>query len=84
MGFVAEPDGAVLVAAGAPDTDWAENLLAEPRCSVTIGTRTFAALAEPLTPEESARAVTEMILKYGTPAERLGRGQAFRLRPGAD
>jgi hypothetical protein len=47
---------------------------------VTIGARTFPAIAEPLTDAESARAVTAMILKYGTPAERLGRGPAFRLR----
>ena len=29
---------------------------------------------------KAAAAVTAMILKYGTPAERLGRGPAFRLR----
>ena len=80
-GYVDEPDGSILVAAGAPDADWARNLEAEPACTVTIGEATWAARAEPLEAGEAARAVTALILKYGTPAERLGRGRAFRLRP---
>jgi hypothetical protein len=36
-------------------------------------------LAEPLEAAAAARAVTRLILRYGTPAERLGRGPAFRL-----
>jgi hypothetical protein len=39
------------------------------------------AVAVPLESPDQARAVRELILKYGTPAERLGRGPAFRLRP---
>jgi deazaflavin-dependent oxidoreductase (nitroreductase family) len=81
VGFAEEANGSLLVAAGEPDADWAENLLAEPRCVASVGERRFAVLAEPLGPAEAARAVTELILKYGTPAERLGRGTAFRLRP---
>jgi hypothetical protein len=49
---------------------------------VTIGERTRAATAEPLDGPERARAVRELILRYGTPAERLGAGPAFRLRFG--
>jgi GTP cyclohydrolase II len=30
VGFVEEPDGSILVAAGAPDSGWAHNLLADP------------------------------------------------------
>jgi deazaflavin-dependent oxidoreductase (nitroreductase family) len=82
VGFVEEPDGSVLVAAGDPDADWARNLEAEPRCRVTIGERSWDAVAEPLDRGEGARTVTALILRYGTPAERLGRGPAFRLRPG--
>ena len=81
VGFVEEPDGALLVAAGEPEADWARNLEAEPRCRVTLADRAWDAVAEPLDGADAARAVTELILRYGTPAERLGRGPAFRLRP---
>jgi deazaflavin-dependent oxidoreductase (nitroreductase family) len=80
-GFLAEADGSVLVAAGEPDSDWARNLEADPRCRVSIERRTFEAVAERLGPTDAAQAVVQLILKYGTPAERLGRGPAFRLRP---
>jgi deazaflavin-dependent oxidoreductase (nitroreductase family) len=79
IGYVDEPDGSILVAAGAPDADWARNLEANPACTVTIGEATWSARAEPLEARDAARAVTALILKYGTPAERLGRGRAFRL-----
>ena len=81
VGYVEEPDGSLLVAAGTPETAWARNLLAEPECTVTLGEATWAARAEPLDDVDAARAVRALILRYGTPAERLGRGQAFRLRP---
>jgi deazaflavin-dependent oxidoreductase (nitroreductase family) len=84
VGFVDDvpgADGAVLVAAGSADTAWARNLLAEPACTVRIGTRSFDAIAEPLDPADHARAIRELILRYGTPAESLGHGPSFRLRP---
>jgi deazaflavin-dependent oxidoreductase (nitroreductase family) len=81
IGFVSEPDGSILVAAGDPDAHWARNLEAEPRARVTIENRTFEALSEPLDRTAAAAVVVDLILKYGTPAERLGRGPAFRLRP---
>lgn len=80
VGYVEEPDGSLLVAAGAPDAAWASNLLAEPRCRVTVAGETWPADAEPLEGVEAHLAVRELILRYGTPAERLGRGPAFRLR----
>jgi deazaflavin-dependent oxidoreductase (nitroreductase family) len=80
VGFVEEPDGALLVAAGSAAADWARNLEAEARCVVTIGAWTSAALAEELDGPERSAAIRELILKYGTPAERLGAGPAFRLR----
>jgi deazaflavin-dependent oxidoreductase (nitroreductase family) len=80
-GFIREPDGSLLVAAGSPDASWARNLEAEPRCRATIGDETGWFLAEPVPAPEAARAVGELILKYGTPAEGLGRGPIFRLRP---
>jgi deazaflavin-dependent oxidoreductase (nitroreductase family) len=82
VGFVERPDGSLLVAAGSARTDWALNLLAEAACRVTIGERTGHYLAQPLDDADSSRAVVELILKYGTPAEGLGHGPCFRLRPG--
>jgi deazaflavin-dependent oxidoreductase (nitroreductase family) len=79
VGFVEQPDGTLLVAAGSEEADWALNLRAEPRCVVTIAGDRRSRLAEELEPDERARTVGELILKYGTPAERLGRGPAFRL-----
>jgi deazaflavin-dependent oxidoreductase (nitroreductase family) len=81
VGFAEEPGGSVLVAAGRPDTDWALNLQADPSCTVEIGGRSFQATATPLRPDEHARVIGALILRYGTPAERLGRGPSFRLVP---
>lgn len=81
VGYVDGPGGSLLVTAGSPEADWARNLEADPRCRATVGERTFDALAEPLDAGTAAAAVSAMILKYGTPAERLGRGPAFRIRP---
>ena len=81
VGYVDESGGSVLVAAGDPQTNWALNLLADARCRVDIGARSFEAVAEPLGESEHARAVRELILRYGTPSEGLGHGPSFRLRP---
>jgi deazaflavin-dependent oxidoreductase (nitroreductase family) len=81
VGFVAEPDGSLVVAAGLPDADWARNLEADPACRVEIEGSVTAMTADRLTGDDANGAVVALILKYGTPAERLGRGPAFRLRP---
>ncbi len=81
IGYVEDVDGSILVAAGGPTTDWALNLDAEPRCTVVIGNVERACVAEPLDGEARARTVRDLILRYGTPAERLGAGPAYRLRP---
>ena len=83
VGFVDDADGsgAILVAATAPDAAWASNLLADPACHVRASDRSFDAIAEPLDGAEHARAVRDLILRYGTPAEGLGHGPSFRLRP---
>ena len=81
IGFVESPGDGYLVAAGDPDADWARNLEADPRCSVTVSGSTVDAVAEPLDGAERNAAITALILKYGTPSERLGQGPAFRLRP---
>jgi deazaflavin-dependent oxidoreductase (nitroreductase family) len=83
VGFVEEPDGSLLVAAGDSAADWALNVIAEPHCRATIGERTMDAEAVELDGADRARAIRELILKYGTPSERLGLGPAFRLVPAA-
>jgi deazaflavin-dependent oxidoreductase (nitroreductase family) len=83
VGFVDDQGlpGAILVAAGSIDAAWAANLLADPACHVRTGDREFEAVAEPLTPADHALAIRGLILRYGTPAEGLGHGPSFRLRP---
>jgi F420H(2)-dependent quinone reductase len=80
VGYVDEPDGSILVAAG-ERAHWATNLLMDPAVEVEVGDRRFAALAEPLEGSDHARVIRGLILRYGAPAERLGRGPTFRLRP---
>jgi len=80
VGFVEEADGSLLVAAGDPDADWARNLDADPRARATVGAATWSVVADRLEGPAHAAAVTVLIIKYGTPAERLGRGPAYRLR----
>jgi hypothetical protein len=80
VGYVEEPDGALLVAAGSAEAGWSRNLDADPRCEVTLGPNTWPAIAERLEGPDAHRAVRELILRYGTPAERLGNGPVFRLR----
>ena len=80
VGYVEEPDGAIVVAAGF-GAQWAANLLADPMCTVTVGERSFRGEAEPLAGPQLADAIRALILRYGTPAERLGSGPAFRIRP---
>lgn len=84
VGYADDPrglPGAVVAAAGDADADWAMNLLAEPACAATIGGRSFEATAEPLARSDHAAAIRALILRYGTPAEGLGRGPSFRLVP---
>jgi deazaflavin-dependent oxidoreductase (nitroreductase family) len=79
VGFVTEPDGSLVVAASRPETQWAKNLLADGRCIVEREGARLACRAQPLDEPEREAAITALILKYGTPAERLGTGPAFRL-----
>jgi deazaflavin-dependent oxidoreductase (nitroreductase family) len=80
VGYVEDADGSVLVAAGRPEAAWARNLLADPACLVTIGDDIAPYVAEELSGIERNAAIASLILRYGTPAEGLGRGPAFRLR----
>jgi deazaflavin-dependent oxidoreductase (nitroreductase family) len=81
VGFIEDADGAILVAATDPEAAWARNLEADPRLTIELGDRTFAAVAERLDTVEHQGVVRDLILKYGTPSEGLGRGPSYRLRP---
>jgi deazaflavin-dependent oxidoreductase (nitroreductase family) len=80
VGFVAEADGSIVVAAGSPEAAWARNLIADPACVVTIGDDVAPWIAEELEGAARNAAIARLILRYGTPAEGLGQGPAFRLR----
>jgi hypothetical protein len=84
VGFVEEPSGSLLVAAGDDETHWGRNLLAEPRCRGTRGGVTTTYRAMLLDGAERNAAITALILAYGTPSERLGAGPSFRLVPAGD
>ena len=81
VGYLEEPDGSLLVAAGDPDAACARNLESDETCLVTVGERSGTFRAEPLVGPERNAAIAGLILRYGTPAEGLGRGPTFRLRP---
>jgi hypothetical protein len=72
----------MLVAAGSDTADWVLNLRANPRSRATVGERTADyRQAVELQGDERSATLVALILKYGTPAERLGRGPVFRLIP---
>lgn len=81
VGYLEEPGDALLVAAGSDDADWVLNLRATPRCRATIGAETREYEARELDLADRGPAITRLILKYGTPAERLGRGPVYELLP---
>jgi deazaflavin-dependent oxidoreductase (nitroreductase family) len=83
VGFVEGPEGSIVVAANSDEAAWARNLEADPRATVTVGQRTFTARAERLDDADPRRiaAIRELILRYGTPSEGLGRGPVFVLSP---
>jgi deazaflavin-dependent oxidoreductase (nitroreductase family) len=80
VGFVEDADGSLLVAAGSEQADWALNLLAQPDAVAELAGSRWPVTAEELAGPDRHRAVRELILRYGTPAETLGAGPAFRLR----
>ncbi len=84
IGFSEDPKGALLVAAADPSTHWAQNLLREPDCWLERAGTRRRYRAVPLAGSDRNTAVMALILKYGTPSERLGRGPAFRLEPVTD
>ena len=69
----------LLVAAASESTGWARNLDANPDCHVELRGARRRCRAQRLTGAEAEAAVVALILKYGTPAERLSGGPAYRL-----
>lgn len=84
VGFVQAADGTLVVAASTDEAQWARNLAADPHVIASWSDRSEEFCAEPLSGERYAEAIRDLILRYGTPSERLGRGPAFRLRPCPD
>jgi deazaflavin-dependent oxidoreductase (nitroreductase family) len=81
VGFLEAADGTLVVAAGSESADWALNLGRDATVAVTIGDDTRVYIASEVGQAERASAITDLILKYGTPAEKLGHGPVFRLVP---
>ena len=82
VGFVEGDAASINVAAGSEASDWALNLRANPHCRATIGDRVGRYLATELDEgADRSQVLVQLVLKYGTPAERLGRGPVFRLLP---
>jgi deazaflavin-dependent oxidoreductase (nitroreductase family) len=79
VGYVREPDGSLTISATDPETRWARNLLAEPRCRVRDADGWRDCVARVVEGDEHRAIVTALVLRYGTPSERLGSGPSFRL-----
>ena len=81
VGYIREPDGSLLVAASSDHADWARNIETAGRCRVRIGPTSDEYAVRRLPDDERGPVVVALILRYGTPAERLGAGPAYRLIP---
>ena len=81
VGFVGDDQANLLVAAGSETADWALNLRSNPRCRATVGNDTTEYTATEVQGDERSQALVRLVLKYGTPAEKLGHGPVFRLEP---
>lgn len=79
VGYVDAADGSLSISATDPETQWARNLLAEPRCRVRDEQGWRDCIATPLEDDDHRATVTALVLRYGTPSERLGSGPSFRL-----
>ena len=88
VGFVRSPMARCSSRRPMSTPSWARNLLADRHCRVTIGDSGWQYEVRSLPDAERAcRAVVALILRYGTPAERLGAGPglpaAAATRPAA-
>ena len=81
VGFVEDPDGTVVVGAGSAAAHWPRNLIADPRCRISLRGTERAYVATEIHDAARAAAVAAIQAKYGAPAARVGTGPVFRLAP---
>jgi F420H(2)-dependent quinone reductase len=81
LGFVARPDGTVLVAAGSPGPAWAANLLAQPSCTFATRGRERRYRARLLEDREREEALVAVRVAWGRMADRATFGETFALEP---
>ena len=84
VGYVEGPDGTLFVAARDPAARWAQELeLGDGRATITVADRTTPVQATALASDDPRRsaAIRDLILRYGTPSERIGAGAVFALAP---
>ncbi len=82
LGFVARPDGSILIGAGSPGSrGWTVNLLANPVATFSIRGVDGRYRARLVADEDRPAALAEMIAKMGRVAERADWGDLFVLEP---
>ena len=85
LGFVARPDGTVLIGSGRPDNHgWVVNLKANPSCTFAIHGTERHYRARLLDASEREPALAELAARMGTIAERTPWGDLFVLEPAAE
>lgn len=84
VGYVGHDDGRVWIGAGRAESQWPRNLLADPRCRVSIRGSERGYVAAQLDGEARAEAIAAIRGRYGARAGRVGAGPVFELRPEAD
>ena len=82
LGYVARPDGTVVVGSGRPESrGWVVNLKACPTCTFKIRSVEKRYRARPLVGADRAAAVAELKASIGSMAERMAWGDVFILEP---
>lgn len=84
IGFVARPDGSLLVGSGSPtNRGWTANLRANPACTFQVKGTTRGYRARLVGPDEREAALAELRSRMGRVAERTDWGDLFVLVPEA-
>ena len=82
LGFVARPDGTLLIGSGSPENrGWTVNLKANPSCTFAIKGMERRYLATLVQPQDREAALAELRAKMGSYAERAKWGDLFVLEP---
>ena len=84
IGFVARPDGSILIGSGSPtNRGWTANLKANPACTFEIKGTTRGYRARLVGPAEREAALAELTARMGRVAGRTAWGDLFVLEPEA-